>query len=180
MTPDNQQRQQQRPDKYAGTTLTEFAARHFSLLSLLCLFLMLTILAGGRTNSSFARVLELISFFSALLVWLAVLYQCRTARPLTPLLELFGVVLLIGFVGLIITFLSQSRELRFVALAALCYAGLFLLYTELFPRRWAVARGGGRITSRQAVRAACLLLAFALSYLLLNLFDRGAFQMALP
>jgi len=179
MMPDEQRQQRRRPDKYAGTTLTEFAARHFPLLSLLCLFLALLLLAGGgRVDSVFARVLELVSFCGALLVWLATLYQCRTARPLTPLMELFGILLLIGFVGVIITFLSQLRELRFVALAALCYAGLFLFYTELFPRRWA-ARGSGSV-SRFAVRAACLLLAFALSYLLLRLLDRGAFQMALP
>lgn len=159
----------ERPDKYAGTTLTAFAADHFPLLALLCLFLALTVLSAGGA-SWFTQSVSLFSYFATLLIWIALLYQCLRARPLTPLMELFGLILCSGFVAVSLFFLTHHRGLRPVALPALLYGLLFLLYTEIFPARRATSRRA-EISTGLLVRASCLLLAAALCYLLLKLFD---------
>ncbi|HYX40241.1 MAG TPA: hypothetical protein VE821_01020 [Pyrinomonadaceae bacterium] len=152
------------PNKYRGTTVTEFSERHFSLLVTLALFLGLTLLAAGHTTTFMGRTLALFSFCVTLLLWLALLYQCARARPLTALMELLAVVLFIGFIAVSVATVLAWWAWRVVVLPVVFYLSLFLILDERgLTRRPAFAT---RRSLQLGLRLFCLLLAGLLAYLL--------------
>jgi len=149
--------------KYRGTTVTEFSERHFSLLVPLALFLGLTLLAIGHAATLLGRVLALFSFCMTLLLWLALLYQCARARPLTALMELFAIVLCAGFIAVLVATVLAWWAWRAVVLPVVFYLSLFLILDESgLTRRPAFAARSLQI----GLRLFCLLLAALLAYLL--------------
>jgi hypothetical protein len=150
--------------KYHGTTVTEFVARYWHLLVVLAFFLGLTLLTFDHTTTHVGRVIGLFSFCALALVWLALLFQCARARPLTALMELLALVLLAGFTALTVVWLISWRSLRPVTLPIIFYMTLFLGLDETgISRRPIFANGRAR---RLTLRLLCLLAALLFAYLL--------------
>ncbi|MFL6207931.1 MAG: hypothetical protein ACJ74W_03735 [Pyrinomonadaceae bacterium] len=148
---------------YHGTTVTEFVARHFTLLAALALFLGLALLAQVHAETLLGRAVGLFAFAATVLLWLALLFQCMRARPLTALMELLALVLLAGFGVVLAASVAAWWVLRPVALPVLCYMGLFLILDETgVSRRPLFARQDYQI----GLRLLCLLAALLLAYVL--------------
>jgi hypothetical protein len=148
---------------YHGTTVTEFVARHFPLLAALALFLGVSLLAQAHAATLLGRAVGLFAFAATVLLWLALLFQCMRARPLTALMELFALVLLAGFGVVSAASVAAWWVLRPVALPVLCYMGLFLVLDETgVSRRPVLARRDYQI----GLRLLCLLAALLLAYVL--------------
>lgn len=149
--------------KYHGTTLTEFVRQYASLLGALVLCLLLTLVAADRPVTWLARGVALGSFCAAFLLWLALLFQCVRARPLTALMELFALALLFGFGAVLLGWLAFWWPWRFVTLPVLLYLTLFLVIDEMGLRRAAFTQRPG---AQLALRLVCLLVALLFAYLL--------------
>ena len=151
------------PDKYRGTTVTEFVARRFTLLAALALFLGVALLAAEHTATLWGRAVGLFAFCAAVLLWLALLFHAWRARPLTALMELLALVLLFGLGAVLALWVASWWLLRPVALPVLCYMGLFLVLDETgVSRRPAFA---GR-DYQMGIHLLCLLAALLVAYLL--------------
>ena len=149
--------------KYHGTTVTEFVARYYSLLLALALCLGLMLFACDYAATLLGLLTGLFAFCAAFLLWLALLFQCARARPLTALMELFAVVLLAGFVAVCGAWINFWWAWRALMLPVCLYMILFLLLDERgVSRRPAFARRGYQL----GLRLCCLLLAGLLAYLL--------------
>ena len=148
---------------YDGTTVTEFVAKHITLIAALALFLALALMAGPYTATLVGRVVGLFSFCAALLVWLALLFHVLRARPLTALMELLAGTLLAGFIAALAAWVSSWWLLRPVALSVLCYMGLFLILDETGVSRRPLFAGRDY---QAGVRLLCLLGALLLAYAL--------------
>lgn len=160
-----------RTTRYEGTTLTAFIEKYFSLLVLLGIFIGLTFYSANSHASHLGQAIALFSFAITFLVWIALLFQCAQARPLTALMELFSLTLLFGFIAWIIFYLAEWRTLRAFTLPALLYSILFLLSSEIIPPD----KQPRTLASRLALRAACLVAAGALAYTLLFLLEKYYF-----
>ncbi|HEX8072557.1 MAG TPA: hypothetical protein VF546_21595 [Pyrinomonadaceae bacterium] len=152
-----------RPDKYHGTTVTEFVTKYASLLAALALCLLLTLVAADRPAAWLGRAVALSSFCAAYLVWLALLFHCARARPLTALMELFALTLLCGLAAVLLAWLAHWWAWRFVTLPALLYLTLFLILDETGLRRRPTLNNRA---AQLALRLACLLAALLVAYLL--------------
>jgi hypothetical protein len=150
--------------KYQGTTVTEFVAKYASLLVTLALSLLLTLVAADYSATWLGRAVALCSFCAAFLLWLALLFQCARARPLTALMELFALALLSGFITVLLGWLAYWWAWRVVTLPILLYLMLFLCLDEtgLSRRPSFTQRPGAQL----ALRLACLLAALLVAYLL--------------
>ena len=150
--------------KYHGTTVTDFVARFWPLLVVLAFFLALTLLTFGRTATLVGRAVGLFSFCALVLVWLALLFQCARARPLTALMELLALVLLAGFIALTVAWLISCWSLHTVTLPVIFYMTLFLGLDETgIGRRPIFTTGRAR---RICLRLLCLLAALLVAYVL--------------
>jgi hypothetical protein len=148
---------------YHGTTVTEFVARHFTLLGALALFLGVSLLAQAHAETLLGRAVGLFAFAATMLLWLALLFQCLRARPLTALMELLALVLLAGFGVVLAESVAAWWMLRPVALPVLCYMSLFLILDETgVSRRPLLAQRDYQI----GLRLLCLLAALLLAYVL--------------
>jgi hypothetical protein len=152
-----------RTGEYHGTTVTDFVARYYGLLLALVLCLGLMLLAGCCAATSPGLFVGLFGFCAAFVLWLALLFQCARARPLTALMELFAVVLLAGFVAVSAAWLAFWWAWRALTLPVCLYMILFLLLDgSCVSRRPALARRGYQL----GLRLCCLLLAALFAYLL--------------
>jgi uncharacterized membrane protein len=150
--------------KYHGTTVTDFVARYWRLLVVLAFFLGLTLLAFGHTATLVGRAIGLFSFCALALVWLALLFQCMRARPLTALMELLALALIAGFIAVTAAWLISWWPLRTVTLSVVFYMTLFLGLDETgISRRPVFANGRAR---RIGLRLLCLLAALLFAYML--------------
>ena len=153
-----------RTRKYHGTTVTEFVARHFTLLAALALLLGLGLFAERYSATLPGRAVGLFSFSALVLVWLALLFQCARARPWTALMELLVLVLLVGFGVVFAAWFASSRLLRPVAVPVLIYMGLFLVLDETGVRH--APPHADRRDYQVGLRLLCVLGALLLVYLL--------------
>ena len=153
-----------RTRKYQGTTVTEFVARHFTLLAALALLLGLGLLAERHSATLLGRAVGLFSFCALVLVWLALLFQCVRARPWTALMELLALVLLVGFGAVFAAWFVSSRLLRPVAVPVLIYMGLFLVLDETGVRH--APPLVNRRDYQAGLRLLCVLVALLVVYLL--------------
>ncbi len=148
-------------NKYHGTTVTDFVARHYSLLVALGLCLGLALVAGAYAAPLLALTVGLCAVCAAFLLWLALLFQCARARPLTALMELFALVLLVGFSAVFVAWLVSWWAWRFVTLPVFLYLILFLLLDESGVRRHPIL---ARRAYQIGLRLLCLLFALLLGY----------------
>ncbi len=152
------------PDKYQGTTLTWFAEKYFGLLALLAIFAGLTLYATDHAATWLGRAGAGFAFAAAALLWIALLFQCTRARPLTALMEAFAWTLVIGLLAFVAGFIATWWQWRRVTLPLVLSLAVFLFYHELAPAPRANEATGYRV----AVRLLCLAAAGLLSYLLLR------------
>ncbi len=152
------------PDKYQGTTLTGFAEKYFSLLASLALLTGLTLYATDHAATWMGRAGAGFAFAAAALLWIALLFQCARARPLTALMEAFAWTLTVGFLAFVAGFIATWWAWRHVTLPLVLSLACFLLYSELAP----APRGNESTIHRVAIRLLCLAAAGLLSYLLLR------------
>lgn len=150
--------------KYHGTTVTDFVARYWRLLVVLAFFLALTLLAFNHTATLMGRATGLFTFCALALVWLALLFQCMRARPLTALMELLALVLLVGFIAVTTIWLVMWWPLRSVTLPVVFYMTLFLSLDETGISRRPIF--ANRRARRIVLRLLCLLAALLCAYVL--------------
>ncbi len=149
---------------YHGTTVTEFVGRHFKLFATLALFLGLSLLAAERLTTLPARAVALFSLCTTALLWLALLFQCVRARPLTALMELLALVLLLGFGATLVAWAVYWWPWRGAAVPVVCYMGLFLVLDETGISRHPTY--AERRDYQAGLRLLCLLCALLLAYVL--------------
>ncbi len=152
--------------QYHGTTVTEFVGRHFKLCAALALFLGLSLLAAERLTTLPGRIVALFSLCATLLLWLALLFQCLRARPLTALMELLALVLGLGFAATLVAWAVYWWPWRALAMPVVCYMGLFLILDETGMRRHPAYPA--RRDYQAGVRLLCLLCALLLAYVFKN------------
>lgn len=148
---------------YHGTTVTEFVRQHYPLLVALAGFLALSLYATERAMTTWpGRAVALFSLCVTCLLWLALLFQCLRARPLTALMELLALALLLGFGATLVAWAVYWWPWRIVAAPVVGYMGLFLCLDETGISR--LAPYADHRAYQAALRLLCLLCALLLAY----------------